>query len=70
MFILKKGHQPGVYVPLRALFLVWSKKVKVKERKSGNYKEPANVYRKVPKFSDTKIFCCKLPENSNKAAKP
>ena len=25
MFILKKGHQPGVYVPLRALFLVLSK---------------------------------------------
>ena len=25
MFILKKGHQPGVYVPLRALFLVGSK---------------------------------------------
>ena len=22
MFILKKGHQPGVYMPLRALFLV------------------------------------------------
>ena len=22
MFILKKGQQPGVYVPLRALFLV------------------------------------------------
>ena len=22
MFILKKGHQPGVYVPFRALFLV------------------------------------------------
>ena len=22
MFILKKEHQPGVYVPLRALFLV------------------------------------------------
>ena len=22
MFILKKGHQPGVYVPVRALFLV------------------------------------------------
>ena len=22
MVILKKGHQPGVYVPLRALFLV------------------------------------------------
>ena len=25
MFILKKGHQPGVYVPLRALFLVLHK---------------------------------------------
>ena len=25
MFILKKGHQPGVYVPLRALFLVLRK---------------------------------------------
>ena len=25
MFILKKGHQPGVYVPLRALFLVTNK---------------------------------------------
>ena len=24
MFRLKKGHQPGVYVPLRALFLVFS----------------------------------------------
>ena len=23
MFILKKGHQPGVCVPLRALFLVF-----------------------------------------------
>ena len=25
MFILKKGHRPGVYVPLRALFLVFCK---------------------------------------------
>ena len=25
MFILMKGHQPGVYVPLRALFLVKKK---------------------------------------------
>ena len=24
MFILKTGHQPGVYVPLRALFLVYN----------------------------------------------
>ena len=27
MFILKKGHQPGVYVPLRALFLVHERHV-------------------------------------------
>ena len=27
MFILKKGHQPGVYVPLRALFLVLSENI-------------------------------------------
>ena len=25
MFLLNKGHQPGVYVPLRALFLAVSK---------------------------------------------
>ena len=29
MFILKKGHQPGVYVPLRALFLVYTQKGKL-----------------------------------------
>ena len=29
MFILKKGHQPGVYVPLRALFLVFPSDPKV-----------------------------------------
>ena len=28
MFILKKGHQPGVYVPLRALFLVLIQNIK------------------------------------------
>ena len=28
MFILKKGHQPGVYVPLRALFLVYSGRIR------------------------------------------
>ena len=28
MLILKKGHQPGVYVPLRALFLVYVAKTK------------------------------------------
>ena len=34
MFILKKGHQPGVYVPLRALFLV---AIKLNYTKSANY---------------------------------
>ena len=29
MFILKIGHQPGVFVPLRALFLVFRKFVAV-----------------------------------------
>ena len=29
MFILKKGHQPGVYVPFRALFLVIIDKIYV-----------------------------------------
>ena len=29
MFILKKGHQPGVYVPLRALFLVYIGAIRV-----------------------------------------
>ena len=35
MFILKKGHQPGVYVPLRALFLVV--KIFPKIRNKGMY---------------------------------
>ena len=26
MFILEKGHQPGVYVPLRAIFLVFEER--------------------------------------------
>ena len=30
MFILKKGHQPGVYVPLRALFLLYTAHVETK----------------------------------------
>ena len=30
MFILKKGHQPGVYVPLRALFLVFTAQLQYK----------------------------------------
>ena len=30
MFILKTGHQPGVYVPLRALFLVFLRRNKIR----------------------------------------
>ena len=34
MFILKKGHQPGVYVPLKALFLVTLvQKIKIGHKK-------------------------------------
>ena len=39
MFILKKGHQPGIYVPLRALFLVvfaYAKKTVFSRRGSYN----------------------------------
>ena len=36
MFILKKGHQPGVYVPLRALFLVLNPLVLVIEKFTDN----------------------------------
>ena len=35
MFILKKGHQPGVYVPLRAFFLVANKNIKIKSFESN-----------------------------------
>ena len=41
MFILKTGHQPGVYVPLRTLFLVLSK-VKVEMSGKRPTKLPAN----------------------------
>ena len=35
MFILKKGHQPGVYVPLRALFLVLFAHILITSLKKG-----------------------------------
>ena len=37
MFKLKTGHQPGVYVPLRALFLVNLKKCTVLELVSDSF---------------------------------
>ena len=39
MFKLKTGHQPGVYVPLRALFLVNLKKCTVLELVSDSFLE-------------------------------
>ena len=42
MLILKKGHQPGVYVPLRALFLVGRETCMYLEPRSGT--EGINVY--------------------------
>ena len=40
MFILKTGHQPGVYVPLRALFLVFCMKFcfRVLKLRDGRFK--------------------------------
>ena len=47
MFILKKGHQPGVYVPLRALFLVlW--------RNIENY--PSYHFDSDPKFPQLVLY--------------
>ena len=40
MFILKKGHQPGVYVPLRALFLVYPAHKCSDSKKLKNVKKP------------------------------
>ena len=37
MFILKTGHQPGVYVPLRALFLVKTNFTYIKNFVSPQY---------------------------------
>ena len=37
MFILKKGHQPGVYMPLRALFLVGNSAYFVKSTPSRDF---------------------------------
>ena len=37
MFILKKGHQPGVYVPLRALFLVFDRMFFILAGKKDNH---------------------------------
>ena len=38
MFILKTGHQPGVYVPLRALFLVFDCIFFIPAGNEDNYK--------------------------------
>ena len=38
MFILKKGHQPGVYMPLRALFLVLNQRIYAGQQSMYMYK--------------------------------
>ena len=43
MFILKKGHQPGVYVPLRALFIVLIVLLYIVEAKKGCKKKSLNI---------------------------
>ena len=53
MFILLKGHQPGVYVPLRALFLVVNDLI-------------LQGYLKVPEFWYAKKLCCNLPKIQTK----
>ena len=56
MFILKKGHQPGVYVPLRALFLVAYVKTKQLDLMVGiNYKK----YQLGPKIRN-RLSVCKM----------
>ena len=55
MFILKTGHQPGVYVPLRALFLVFIAPAYSKVRYRGStflpfirsFVRPSTIYVKV-----------------------
>ena len=62
MFILKKGHQPGVYVPLRALFLVFILFLFSIYFISANRISPAGV----PRFaaSHLELFC--LPMSHKK----
>ena len=51
MFILKKGHQPGVYVPLRALFLVY---LHAQPRNFGN--EVCNILSDIKRLSWQVIY--------------
>ena len=43
---------------------VWTKEVKDKHRERRRY------YRKVPKFSDARKLCCKLPKIQTKTPNP
>ena len=45
MFILKKGHQPGVYVPLRALFLVFSENIAACDLKVGRCRQLIEIIK-------------------------
>ena len=59
MFILKKGHQPGVYVPLRALFLVFN--VADKGRKlSFNYHQISSNTHLISSSADSNKAASRL----------
>ena len=58
MSILKKGHQPGVYVPLRALFLVSKATVLVKTKHISCFMEKVpqcKIYNFMEKKKITRI---------------
>ena len=58
MFILKKGHQPGVYVPLRALFLVFFKILSRQVCGSCQW-NGCGVYFKTIKGKQSQTLCLK-----------
>ena len=69
MLILKKGHQPGVYVPLRALFLVaeyfkvklnWQFGTQKYARKRIQHKFWESMDKSVPRSSCFITFTAKL----------
>ena len=51
MFILKKGHQPGVYVPLRPLFLVFMPGYAENREIQNKLGIPTIFYRKFCSFT-------------------
>ena len=62
MFLLKKGHQPGVYVPLRALFLVLYmkyKKIAIWESRHVHANNKISYYEKLYKWTEVYLMSVK-----------